>query len=441
MRSQFLKLMKCPYCGSDFEIEDVIEQKDDELIAGCVKCACSEFPILEGILILKGGPLSRHIVSLIKGGRVEEATIRCLGWDDYQKIYESYVPFPFSKKIQFALVRILFGLEYLEVNRTYRELYIRYHDNSLPFYRVLGKSLSEIWIKNRFSSEVLWSLYPFIPLLKRKKTRILELGCGMGHGSFVVSKHIGPQQQCCADLLFKRLYLARKYFVQGAEFVCLDANYPLPFKDRIFDSILMSDAFHYVYCRASLAREMERALLPGGLILLMHLHNSLVEHESSSYSLTPEKYALLFGVGQLEVKVMPERKIIENFLLVNELDLVENCSKTELDSANAIILLATSDKSLLRVYDEVNRDFLSAKSNLIINTFYEMKEKGDLILLERSFQYSLGDSYSLTEMYLPKKYEISKEFVSGRHVHISDLEKVEDLMKKFVIINVPENYI
>jgi len=55
---------------------------------------------------------------------------------------------------------------------------------------------------------------------------------------------------------------------------------------------------------------------------------------------------------------------------------------------------------------------------------------------------SAGTSFGLlTEKYLPKKYEMGKEFVSGRKVHISDLEKAEDMMKRFIIINVPENYL
>jgi hypothetical protein len=123
-------------------------------------------------------------------------------------------------------------------------------------------------------------------------------------------------------------------------------------------------------------------------------------------------------------------------------------SEDELNSSNAMILMATSDKSLFKVYDKVNRDFLSVKNNLVINPIYEMKSTDDSILLVRSSQYARAqflyeDYYPLTKKYIPEKYEIGKEFVSviGRKVHISDLEKAEDLMKRFIIINVPENYL
>jgi len=440
MRSQFLELMKCPYCGSDFRIQDVIEKNDEEVISGSVKCECSEFPVVEGILIVKASPLNKRIVRLIKERRIGEAVIHCFGWEDFEKLYESYVPLRLLKRIQWSLGRFLFSLGYAELIREHGKIHRRYSDKSLSFFDVLENT----YFRNRFSCESFWSIYPFLPLLKSKKSRILDLGCGPGHSSFVISKYVEPQQHCCADLSYSRLYLARKYFAQNAEFVCLDANSPLPFKDKIFDTIMMLDSFHYVYGRACLAREMERALIPGGLILLPHLHNALVHKRTGGYPLTPKTYADLFDSDQFELKVMPEIRILENFLFSNKLDLTEKYSGNELNSSTAIILLATSDKSLLKLYDKVNRDFLSVKNNLVINPLYEMKPKDDSILLVRSsHKYPLlyEDCYPLTEKYLPEKYEIGKKLVSGRKVHISDLEKAEDMMKRFVIINVPEDYL
>jgi SAM-dependent methyltransferase len=449
MRSQFLKLMKCPYCGSGFRIQDVIEEKEDDLIFGCVRCECSEFPIVEGILILKAGPMNRLIVRFIKERRTCEASIHCFGWDDFESLYKSYISFRFSKKIQEALRRFLFVLGRAELFREHGKNYRDYSAESLSFYDVLGKSSFDMYLRNRFSTFSFWSIYPFIPLLKRKKSKILDLGCGAGHGAFVVSKYVEPQLHCCSDTSYRLLYLARKYFVQRAEFVCFDANSPLPFKDQLFDTIMMSDAFHYVYGRAYLAREMERTLLPGGLILLQHLHNSLTQNPATGgYPLTHKTYAHLFDSDKFELNVMPEKRIVESYLFGNKLDLTAKYSEDELNSTNAMILMATSDKSLFKVYDKVNRDFLSVKNNLVINPIYEMKSTDDSILLVRSSQYARAqflyeDYYPLTKKYIPEKYEIRKEFVSvsGRKVHISDLEKAEDLMKRFIIINVPENYL
>jgi hypothetical protein len=80
------------------------------MITGCVKCECSEFPVVEGILILKANSLNKRIVRLIRERRIYEAIIHCFGWDYFEKLYESYVPLRLPKKIQWAIGRSLFSL-------------------------------------------------------------------------------------------------------------------------------------------------------------------------------------------------------------------------------------------------------------------------------------------------------------------------------------------
>ena len=74
----------------------------------------------------------------------------------------------------------------------------------------------------------------------------------------------------------------------------------------------------------------------------------------------------------------------------------------------------------------------------------DIEKKGDKILLEREFPSEFfRKEYPLTEKYLPERCEIDKIFVNGRSVCVSDSDKteIEDLMRKFVVINVPEKYI
>ncbi len=444
MRSHLLKLIKCPYCGSEFKFQVVVDKNGEDVIFGCINCECSEFPIVEGILILKAGPLSKHVVKLVKERKTREAAIHCFGWEDFQNLYASYVPFRFSYKVQSALGRVLSFSGYHELFRENSKVYKNYSDKSLPFCDVLGKGEFDVYLRNRFSTFSFWSNYAFLPLLKTKRGRILDLSCGAGHGSFVVSKYVETDVHCCADSCFRLLFLARKYFAQKAEFVCLDANNPLPFKARTFDTILMSDAFHYVYARASLAREMERAIRPGGLILLTHLHNSLADNGAAGYPLTPKAYAALFSC-EIAPKIMPEKAVVESFLIQNKLDLQELYSDDELNSSNAIILMATSDPSLFKLYDRADLDFLSLKNHLVINPLYEIHEKNDSVLLVRSPAYDgssfFEDYYPFTKEYLPAECEIGKQFVRGRKVNLAGFERADELMKRFVAINVPENYL
>ncbi len=227
------------------------------------------------------------------------------------------------------------------------------------------------------------------------------------------------------------------------------AKYPLPFKDGIFDSVFTLDAVHYVNSRAQLASEMERILVSQGLLLLLHLHNSLTYNRGAGMPLSPSSWANLFH--QIPVKALPERKLIEDFILGNKLDLAGEYTGAELNSSNAICLLGTRDGSLLKVYDEVKGDFLSNKNNLIINPIYRInREEGKLILRRQFPSQSFRKEYPLSEKYLPERYIINGELpkiIKGRTLSIAsndlsqkDLHHIEDLMMKFIVINVPEKY-
>jgi SAM-dependent methyltransferase len=435
MEQELLELIKCSYCGSDFEIGEVYEENSGEIINGCIKCECDTYPILEGILILKKDNMKKYILELLKKKNIREAVAFSLGEHiGYTCDIMTYL----ESGAHYTLNKILFALVRHRIKSTYKKY------SGLSFCEVLGRSSYETYLKHRFSAASFWSLYPFIPLLKRNKERILDLGCGAGHASFVISTYVKPEELVCADHTFKSLYLAKKYFVKDAQFICLDANYPLPFKNDIFTSILMIDAFHYVKGRALLAGELERTLRHRSLLLLLHLHNSLVCNTRMDESLPPVAWVNLFKENELEIKAIPERRIIENFLLNNELNLVEEHSEKELNLSNAISIIMSKDKTLFRVYDKVDSDLLSNKSNLVINPFYKTKEEGDKILLKRDFpSESFRKEYPLTEKYLPEKCEIDKRIVKGRSVYVSaedDIE-IEDLMRKFVVINVPEKYV
>ena len=432
MRTEFLKLMKCPYCGTDFEIDEVYSENEGEIISGCIKCECNEYPILEGILILKNTPTKEYIINYLKKKEIEKAIV--LPFGNYTNDICRVVDFIESKPCGQFLKKSLFGLaNYFSKNK-----YTRYSNKNTSFYNVLGRGSYELYLKHRFSASSFWSLYPFVPLLRKRRKRILEVCCGAGHASFVISKYVNPDELICVDGEFKSLYLAKKYF-SNAEFINIDANYQLPFKDNTFSSILMMDAFHYVEARALLAKEFERVLNQEGMLLLLHIHNALVENVAAGKPLSPSTWKGLFD--NLNVMALPEKSIIEDFILRDRLDLSKNYSEKELNSSDAILIMGGADSDC---FEGLWKDIFKIKENLIINPIYKMKEKGNKILLEREFPSGFfRREYPLTEKYLPARCEIDKRFVDGRRVCVSgsDEREIENLMGKFVVINVPENYI
>jgi len=445
MKKRVLEIMKCPYCGNNLEIKAIHKEESGEIITGYLKCECGEYPILEGILILKNSPMKKYIMEYFKKGEIEKATV--LPFGDYTNDICRLIDFigqgPFEKFLKKS--------SFYFVSRFFKKRYRKYSDKSTPFCKILGNSSYEKYLQYRFSAETLWSVYPFIPLLKKSKKRILDIGCGMGHASFIISAYVEPEELVCVDHNFKSLYLAKKYFVRDAQFICLNANYPLPFKNDIFDSVFMLDTFHYIQTRAQLANELKRVHSPQGLLLLLHLHNFLTSNMGVDYPLTPQAWINLFKGNNLKIKAIPERRIMEDFLLNNELDLTEEYSGKELNASNAISIIGTQDKSLFGVYDKVDSDFLSNKNNLVINLIYKINSRKDKVILKRDFPSDLlRTEYPFTERYLPEEIVINAELaqvLSGRNVNMSSTKisekigDVEDLMRQFVIINVPEMYL
>lgn len=449
MKKELLKLMRCPYCGTGFEIEKICSENEEGIVNGVIRCECDEHPIIEGILILKNSYTKKHIIKSIKKMESTEEFL-ALFFGNYTEDVCKVTSFLDSKGMYGQILgKILLFI----VKHRAEKSYEKYSNKNSSFYDVLGNNPYEVYLKHRFSLESFWSIYPFIPLLKKNRGRILDMCCGMGHASFVISKYVNPSELICVDGSFSGLYLAKKYFAPDAEFICLDGNYPLPFKDGIFSSGLMMDAFHYIDARASLATELERVLHPEGLLLFLHVHNSLVYNAGAGKPLPPSVWVNLFN--NLDVKALPEKEIVEDFIFKDKLDLLKEYSENEINSSNAINIISSKNKSLFDIYEKVGSDFLKNKRNLIINPLYEIRNERKKIVLERAPMSDLlsdlfiGDC-PLAEKYLPKRCIIDNEEVMNvlkeRRVNVNmiseeNLRYIEELMMKFVIINAPPRYV
>ena len=275
------------------------------MITGIVECECNKYPVLDGILILREPFLNMGIVKFIEEKNIEEALIRSL-WIDYFERIDGF-GLPIHSKVTWTLQKILLKLGKSQLNRKIKQLYKTYTNSEISFYNLLGKGFADTYFKQRFSSESFWSLYPFLPLFTEKKDRILDLSCGVGHSSFVLEKFVKPNQLFSADFSFKSLFLAKKYFAPNAEFICLDSSKTLPFKTGIFSSVSMLDAFFYIRSSA-LAQEMERVTSSTGFLLLLHVHNSLAYNLGNPLQgLTPKNLSHLFKDKSFNTKLMPEK--------------------------------------------------------------------------------------------------------------------------------------
>jgi SAM-dependent methyltransferase len=123
---------------------------------------------------------------------------------------------------------------------------------------------------------------------------VFELACGPGH--FLAAFARVGAAAAGADLVFSKLWLARRYLAPGARLVCFDAGAPWPLRDSAFPTVFCHDALYFLPGKAHVARESLRV---AGRVLVGHAHNRLVDNLSAGEPLAPGEYAALFGDAAL----------------------------------------------------------------------------------------------------------------------------------------------
>lgn len=126
---------------------------------------------------------------------------------------------------------------------------------------------------------------------------IFELACGPGH--FLAAFARAGAAVAGGDLVFSKLWLARRFLAPMARLVCFDAGRPWPIADSAFPTLFCHDALYFLPAKAHVAGECLRVAGRQGRILIGHAHNRLVDNLSAGAPLAPGEYAALFGAATL----------------------------------------------------------------------------------------------------------------------------------------------
>ncbi len=118
--------------------------------------------------------------------------------------------------------------------------------------------------------------------------RVFELACGIGQLLRAIDRD--GHGTIGADVVWAKLWLARRHVVPEAELVCFDAAAPWPVADRAADVALCHDALYFLPAKAHVVAELRRV---APTVLVGHAHNALVDNWSAGAPLDPDGYAAL----------------------------------------------------------------------------------------------------------------------------------------------------
>lgn len=128
--------------------------------------------------------------------------------------------------------------------------------------------------KRNANHQISWSKQYLIGEILRpqKGEHILDVGCGVGHDSFLLAKLVGQKGRVIGidisrTLLWEARRRGKKYYPQ-MNFQCCDAHC-LPIPNDKFDGLLVSSTLMHLLNPQKALRELTRVLKPGGRIVCL----------------------------------------------------------------------------------------------------------------------------------------------------------------------------
>ena len=369
-----LDLLRCPYCGTRLVLADNAARAGagSRVESGVLGCECCAFPIVAGIPVLIADDPTRGAMHALEAGHPDDALHQLLGLDEARRnAFRRLTADP-----QPATYRDLLGVLCLDA------------EADCFLYRLSDPTYLAV--------EALLDALAQIP--PAATGRALDLCGGSGHLTRVLLRAPSRPGVVLADVHFWKLWLAARITAPGCAPVCCDANHPLPFADALFSTVLLSDAFPYIWHKRMLAGEMARAAAPDGVVVLPHLHSAQGENFNAGDTLTPGAYRDLFAT--LGPRLFEDGALFEEVLAARAVDLTRSVDPADLAGAPALTLVASRRAELFRRYEVADR--LDVSGVLAVNPLYRAEPENGRTLLTLAFPTPEYEAeFGAAKRYLP----------------------------------------
>lgn len=410
MNVALLEILRCPFCGTRLDLvsNDALAREGSQIDFGVLGCQCCAFPIVDGIPVLIADDVTRGAMHALEAGRHDDARAALLGLDAAG-----------ADRLRAVLAdgTATYRLALEIISRDAEATYFVYHFSD-PNY-VLGETL--------------------VRVIGRERTRtahVLDLCGGSGHLTRVLGQ-VSDQPVVVADIYYWKLWLAQRFTAPGCAPVCCDANSPLPFVDDSFSTVVLFDAFPYIWHKRLLAGEMLRLAGPAGTILMPHLHSSLAFNHSAGMTLTPAAYRDLFA--PLHPRLFRDSDLFNDILGHTVIDLSRDVTPEQAGEEPTVTLLASRDAGLFRTHELAGPGALTGE--LRVNPLYRVEQQGTQATLTLAFPTpEYEEEFGEVRRYLPETLTLDAD-LRGQLDPAQFGAAYTDLRRRRILLDAPSRYL
>ncbi|MEJ2863961.1 class I SAM-dependent methyltransferase [Actinomycetospora flava] len=388
--------LTCPSCRDALAFTATPDPSFDGTF-GVLICGCSEYPVLDGIPVLRrgrvdvqehatgrtevAGPVFAELVALLRDGRGAEALVAMLAFPPRS---------PSRRGLRFLArrtpaARLALAARRAEVRAMLDDvdaltaqdwMELAYLRSSERIDREMFGYFFVRYGQPRYLASI--SLLRALPV---SDAPVLDLACGFGHTMYHLAARERPVRTVGVDRNFFQLWVGRRYIAPGQTFVCADRVDALPFGDDVFAASTCTDAFHYFDDQQGAMDELRR-VARADTVLVDRVGNRAMEPRDAVGERDAAGYvSLLRGAPW---RMTSEDEVVRDYHDGHGPRLAARRHPAELGRSKWLALFSSRDTSLFvdhGVFDAPPH----AAGALGVNPVYAVRRDGDDVVLAFSF--------------------------------------------------------